>query len=434
MKFCYNLLFLVFFIVSAPYYFFRLWKRGNWKQNFLQRFGVYSQNLHPEENDRIVWFHAVSVGEINLCVHLIKEFKKYCPQFKILASTTTTTGMEELKRKLSSADIIKIYYPVDYKNIVQKAYNFFSPKAIILIEAEIWPNFLWEAKKRKIPTFLLNARLSDRSFSRYMKAGFIFKDIFSSFNAVGVQDENDKKNIISLGVLPQNVTIAGNLKFDGTSTTLDKKLDVPSLLKKLHITPDSQILVAGSTHSGEEILLAKMALRLKKRFPHFFLIIVPRHFERCKSVLAELKSTGIRAILRTDLDSSIQTFNETPDCLLVNTTGELRYFYGVATLTFIGKSLTANGGQNPIEPAALGKPVLFGPNMQNFRSIVRSFLSNDAAIQIQNAEELEQQIIFLLSNPDHCQALGRNAYNVVLKNQGGIKKSVEILSSVLKNK
>ena len=433
MKFCYNLIFLAFFIISAPYYFFRLWKRGNWKQNFLQRFGKYSLTLHPKENDRIIWFHAVSVGEINLCVRLIEEFKNCCPQFKILASTTTTTGMAELKKKLSD-DIIKIYYPIDYKSIIQNAYNFFSPEAIILIEAEIWPNFLWEAQKRKIPTFLLNARLSDRSFSRYMKAGFIFKEIFSSFNAVGVQDENDKKNIISLGALPQNVTIAGNLKFDGTSTTLDKKLDVPALLKKLHISPNDQILVAGSTHSGEEILLAKMALRLKKRFPHFFLIIVPRHFERCKSVIAELKTAGIRTILRSDLDSNIPSFNETPDCLLVNTTGELRYFYGVATLTFIGKSLTANGGQNPIEPAALGKPVLFGPNMQNFRSIVRSFLSNNAAIQIQNAEELEQQIVSLLSNPNFCQTLGHNAYNVVIENQGGIKKSVEILSSTLKNK
>ena len=433
MKFCYNLIFLFFFIVSAPYYFFRLWKRGNWKQNFLQRFGKYSSTLRPKENDKIVWFHAVSVGEINLCVRLIEEFKNCCPQFKILASTTTTTGMAELKQKLSD-NIIKIYYPIDYKSIIQKAYNFFSPKAIILIEAEIWPNFLWEAQKRKIPTFLLNARLSDRSFSRYMKAGFIFKEIFSSFNTIGVQDENDKKNIISLGALPQNVTIAGNLKFDGTSTALGKKLDVPALLKKLHITPNDQILVAGSTHSGEEILLARMALRLKKRFPHFFLIIVPRHFERCKSVIAELKTAGVRTILRSELDSTIQPLNETPDCLLVNTTGELRYFYGVATLTFIGKSLTANGGQNPIEPAALGKPVLFGPNMQNFRSIVRSFLSNDAAIQIQNAEELEQQIVSLLSNPNLCQTLGHNAYNVVIKNQGGIKKAVEILSSTLKKK
>lgn len=428
MKLLYNILFLIFFIFTAPYYFWRLWRRGNWQRNFSQRFGHYSSAIGDTlKGKHIIWFHAVSVGEVNLCVQLILRFVQYFPEYHIIASTTTTTGMAELEKKLPIS-ITKIYYPIDWIGSVKKALNAFHPEAIILIEAEIWPNFLWESSARNIPLYLFNARLSDRSFRRYLKAKFIFQNIFKNFTAIGVQDQNDKEHLLALGASPDSITITGNLKFDGASLVLDHRLDVPAMLDKLGIQRDAPILVAGSTHAGEEVLLAEMALRLKKQFPHFFLVLVPRHFERCKSIVPELKATGISFVLRSEIEKATMS---KPDCILVNSTGELRYFYGVATLAFIGKSITAKGGQNPIEPAALGKPVLFGPNMQNFTSIVRTFLKNKAVVQVGNIQELEQQIVLLLSNSKLCHSLGENARTTVIENQGGVERSVEILRTTL---
>ena len=221
---------------------------------------------------------------------------------------------------------------------------------------------------------------------------------------------------------------------DGAPLTLDDKLDVPQMLTLLGVPSDAPVLVAGSTHAGEEVLLAEMALRLKAQFPNFFLILVPRHFERCKALLPELKATGIRFILRTEMPDGLPSHSGGVDCLLVNTTGELRHFSGAATLCFVGKSLTAKGGQNPIEPAALSKPVLFGPNMQNFSSIVESFLSHDAVIQVADTNKLEQQIVSLLTNPSRRNMLGAQAHEVVLQNQGGVERSVQILCSHIKAK
>lgn len=428
MKLIYNILFLIFFIFTAPYYFWRLWRRGNWGKNFTQRFGHYSKSIRDSvKGKRVIWFHAVSVGEVNLCVQLILRFTKRCPQYQILASTTTTTGMAELEKKLP-VSITKIYYPIDWIGSVRKALKAFHPEAIVLIEAEIWPNFLWESSGRKIPLYLFNTRLSDRSFRRYLKAKFIFQNIFRNFRAMGVQDQNDKEHLLALGAHEDAIIITGNLKFDGASLALDNKLDVRSMLDKLGIPKDAPILVAGSTHAGEEVLLAEMALRLKRQFPDFFLVLVPRHFERCKSIVPELKGTGISFVLRSELEN---TSLKKTDCILVNSTGELRYFYGVATLAFIGKSITAKGGQNPIEPAALGKPVLFGPNMQNFTSIVHTFIKNDAVVQVANIQELEKQIVLLLKDPKRCHTLGENARATVIQNQGGVDRSVEILCTTL---
>lgn len=426
MKLFYNILFLIFFIVSSPWYLWRLIRRGNWKKGFAQRFGFYSSSLTNKIRPQTIWFHAVSVGEVNICAELIKQFSVQFPQFQIIASTTTTTGMAEIQKKLPQ-EVIAIYYPIDFPFCVQRVLNLFKPQAIILIEAEIWPNFLWCAAQKNIPLYLFNARLSQKSFRRYSKAKFIFRGIFSSFHGIGVQNEIDREHLISLGAKPENISITGNLKFDGVRLKLDNHLNVSQLLSQIGVSADSPILVAGSTHSGEEILLAQIALRIKRIFPNFFLIIVPRHFERTKIIVQELQKTDIRFTLRTEITDQTHTSPGTYDCLIVNTTGELRFFYEAATITFIGKSLTAKGGQNPIEPAVLEKPILFGPNMQNFRSIVHSFLSADAAIQITDSEDLEKNIIYLLKTPERCKSLGTNARQVVLKNQGATERSIAIL-------
>jgi 3-deoxy-D-manno-octulosonic-acid transferase len=202
---------------------------------------------------------------------------------------------------------------------------------------------------------------------------------------------------------------------------------VPGILRQLGVPPNARVLVAGSTHPGEEALIADQFLRLRKRFPDLFLILVPRHFERSRDVGRELQARDIKFLYRTEVTRGLQYQTGEVQCLLVNTTGELKYFYQQATVIFIGKSLTAQGGQNPIEPGALGKSMVFGPNMQNFAEVVRSFLEKEAAIQVRDAAELEPVMEKLLAQEELRERLGRNALEVVRENQGAIDRTVEMV-------
>jgi len=433
MRIIYNALFLIFFALSSPYYFLRMWRRGNWLDGFRQRFGHYDGKLKQAiTNRQVIWLHAVSVGEVNICTQLIRALEPRAPNLKIIVSTTTTTGMGELKRKLPS-HIAKIYYPVDRKKCVQRALSTLRPEAIVLVEAEIWPNFLWQAADRNIPVFLVNARLSDRSYRGYKRFGVLFRGLFASFAGVGVQSAEDAVRLRDLGCGPDTVHIMGNMKFDSAKLNERRLLDVPAMLRQLGVSESARLLVCGSTHSGEEEILAQCFKRLKQNFPDLFLVLVPRHFERGREVGRVLEKCGISFAYRSEVAPSYKPASESIDCLLVNSTGELKYFYERASVIFVGKSLTAQGGQNPIEPGALGKAMVFGPNMQNFAAIARAFVKNNAAVQVQKPGELEQALSTLLANEKRCQELGQNALKVVTENQGAVERTVEMIIGNLPN-
>ena len=428
MRTLYNILFLIFFALSSPYYFWRLRRRGNWLQNFGQRFAIYDAALKQALTNRhVIWIHAVSVGEVNLCTRLIHALEPHIPNAKFVVSCTTTTGMEELRRRLP-ARISKIYYPIDRRKYVRRALATINPEAIILVEAEIWPNFLWRAADVGIPVFLANARLSDRSFPRYKKFGFLFRPLFKSFKRVGCQSAEDAQRLREVGCRERAVHVVGNLKFDAAKISAgESKLDVRGLLRQIGVADDAPVLVAGSTHDGEEILLADIARRLREKFPKLFLVLVPRHFERCKDLGRELQARGEKFMFRSEILPETRLEPGTLDCLLVNTTGELKFFYEPATVVFIGKSLTATGGQNPIEPAALGKPVVFGPNMQNFGDIVRIFNQKKAVEQVIDVAELEHVLRKLLADTQLRAALGSAAHDVVAENLGAVNRTVELI-------
>jgi 3-deoxy-D-manno-octulosonic-acid transferase len=427
MRFLYNILFAVFFVLSSPYYFLRMQRRGNWQRGFGQRLGRFDSKFKQAiTNRQRLWIHAVSVGEVGVCTQLIRALEPRLPNIKIIVSTTTTTGMEELEKRLPS-HISRIYYPIDYRRFVSRALNTVRPEAIILVESEIWPNFIWKAYDMGIPLFLVNARLSDRSFPRYKRLGFLFRRLFGAFDGVGAQNEADAERLRQLGCRPEAIRVVGSLKFDAAKLDERRLLDVPGILRQLGVPPNARVLVAGSTHPGEEALIADQFLRLRKRFPDLFLILVPRHFERSRDVGRELQARDIKFLYRTEVTRGLQYQTGEVQCLLVNTTGELKYFYQQATVIFIGKSLTAQGGQNPIEPGALGKAMVFGPNMQNFAEVVRSFLEKEAAIQVRDAAELEPVMEKLLAQEELRERLGRNALEVVRENQGAIDRTVEMV-------
>jgi 3-deoxy-D-manno-octulosonic-acid transferase len=434
MRALYNILFMIFFGLSSPYYFMRMRRRGNWRPGFRERFARYDANLKQALTNRhVIWIHAVSVGEVNLCTQLIRALEPRLPNIKIVVSTTTTTGMDELRRRLPT-HVSKIYYPIDRPAYVARALAAINPEAIVLVEAEIWPNFLWRAQKLDIPMFLVNARLSDRSYPRYRRFGFLFRPLFASFAGVGVQNETDAARLREVGCRPETIRVVGNLKFDVAKLDERRTLDVPAMLRQLGVPPDASILLGGSTHDGEETLLAGIARRLRGQFPKLFLVLVPRHFERCRELGRELRERGVKFVYRSEISANTQFKPGEVECLLVNTTGELRLFYEHATVVFVGKSLAAIGGQNPIEPGALGKAMVFGPNMQNFADTARSFVAKDAAVQVRGPTALEKVIAELLADKNRRAELGRNALAVVAENLGALDRTVEMILEQLKSR
>jgi len=427
MRTTYNILFTLLFWLASPYYFWRMRRRGNWLNGFTQRFGQFDSRVKQSLSNRhVLWMHAVSVGEVGLCTQLIRALEPRLPNIKIMVSTTTTTGMGELQKRLPQ-HIGKFYYPIDRRKYVARTINVMNPEAVILVEAEIWPNFFWRLRERNVPLFLVNARLSERSYRGYRRFRFLFRGLFASFTAVGAQNEADAARLQELGVRPEAIHVVGSLKFDAAKVDTLRLLNVPDLLRRFGVPANAQLLVAGSTHAGEEVILADIYLRLRKQFPNLFLILVPRHFERSREVGKELAARGVRFAYRSELKSDTRHLENSFDGLIVNTTGELKYFYQHATLVFVGKSLTAEGGQNPIEPGAFAKPMVFGPNMQNFTDIANAFLAADGAWQVQDAAQLEQAFGELLANEPRRVQLGQNALRVVRENEGAMRRTVDMI-------
>jgi len=387
---------------------------------------VDPEHVQAVTNRNVLWIHAVSVGEVNISTQLIQALEPRLPNLKIVVSTTTSTGMAELNRKLPS-HIQKVYYPIDRREYVHRAIMAIHPVAIVLVEAEIWPNFLWRARDLRIPTFLVNARLSQRSYRGYKRCGFLFRSLFAAFTGVGCQNEADAERLMNLGCCAKAIQVVGNMKFDAAKLEERRLVDVPALIRQLGMPEGARLLVAGSTHAGEEAIVADIFLNLRKQFPELRLVLVPRHFERGKEVGRELSGRGIRFAYRSEMSVSTRYKPNEVDCLLVNTTGELNYFYEHASVIFVGKSLAAEGGQNPVEPGALGKAMVFGPNMQNFEAISQTFVAQDGARQVQDPAELETALAELLANPQRAAELGQNALRIVRENSGAIERTVDMI-------
>jgi 3-deoxy-D-manno-octulosonic-acid transferase len=428
MRTLYNILFLTFFTLAAPYYLFRLWRRGDWRRGFGQRFGRYGSKLKQALTNRnVLWLHAVSVGEANLAAQLVAALEARLPNVKLVVSTTTTTGMGRLRDQLPN-HVEKIYYPVDRRKYVQRAHNIVHPEGVILVEAELWPNFLWQARRRGTPVFLVNARISDRSYRGYRRLGFLFRGLFAQLAGVCAQSERDARRLVELGCRPEAVHVVGSLKFDPPRpVAATRQVDVEKILRHLGVPAGAPVLVAGSTHDGEEAALADIHRRLKARHPGLFLVLVPRHHERARAVGRQLDRRGVRFVFRSEFSFSQDYASRPPDCLVVNSTGELRFFYEHASLVFVGKSLLGQGGQNPIEPAALGRPVLVGPNMQNFPDVLPKFLEAQALVQVPDAAALERALDDLLRDPARRTELGRCAAEVVAQNRGALDRTIELL-------
>jgi 3-deoxy-D-manno-octulosonic-acid transferase len=425
----YRLLFPFAFLTLLPGVLLRMWRRGGAREKFTQRLGRYSAEDRARFASREwIWIHSISVGETLVALKLARALREREPQIGVLLSTTTTTGFAEA-RKAASDWLEPIYNPFDASSVVRCALDALRPRQLILIEGEVWPNLVAGCYERGIPVALAAARLSPRSERRFRRFRALVGPIFRLLDRICVAEPEDIARWESLGVETDRIVCTGSVKFDDTAAAPARTAEFRAMLSSIGVPDSAPILVAGSTWAPEEEALARALLELRREFPDLFLILVPRHIERTDSILRTLAPLGLRMAKRSTLNAQSSTLNA-PDLLLVDATGELRDWYSLATVAFVGKSLPGIaevGGQNPAEPAALGVPVLFGPHMENFAAVVELLLARDGAIRLPNAESLVPRASDLLRDDARRAHLGANARSALQAHRGATARTVESL-------
>lgn len=421
LRWVYNLLFPAAFLVMLPGIVRRLLRRGNYRERFGQRFGRYAPEVRRRLADGLArpWIQAVSVGEMFVAFKVIAALRQRCPGIRMVLSTTTTTGMR-LALERAGSDVEVIYSPIDSWGSVRRAYDAIRPSALVIVDGGLWPNALWEARRRAIPVTLASARLSPRSEERFRRSGGISRAIFGLLDLVCVPDAGEMQRWVGLGVGRERIVCTGNVKFDESDEPAGAMPNSPAeCLRALGVSPGAPVLLAASTHAGEERLVAEAFLVVRRQLPEFFLVLAPRHAERAPEVLRELTSMNLRVALRSAPAAS------PADVLLLDTTGELREWPAAAAAVFVGKSVTSVGGQNPAEAAAAGKPVLFGPHMENFQPLASELLAAGAAIEIASAEDLAARLRALLSDPAAAAMAGEVGRKALGVHRGAAQRTVD---------
>lgn len=417
----YNLFFPLVFAVLLPGFFIRMLRRGNYQHQFGQRFAFYSPRVRSRLASRSwTWVHAVSVGEVLIALKLIRRMKAEEPTRDFLLSTTTSTGFALATQE---QDLEVIYHPLDFFWTVRRAIRLIRPKQLILVEAEVWPNLVWEAKRVGASVALVNARLSPRSEKRFRTFRWIVSPLFQILDAICLQEPEDILRWKRLGARENQLYLIGSIKFDDAEDNHRPARDFQPLLHALGCPPNAPVLLGGSTHAGEEKILAKAYLSIRKTLPSTFLLLAPRHVERSAEILEELRQCGLNPILR----SAERATSPNVDCIVIDSTGELKDWYRCADAVFIGKSLTAKGGQNPAEAIAAGKPLTFGPHMQNFSDLTRALLSVNGAVVSHNAKELEENLRRMLAEPLWAQSLCKNATDCMAAHRKATHRTSQIL-------
>jgi len=386
-----------------------------------QRFGFLDQSIRRIEDENIILAHGASVGEVVAMANLIRALEKEFPNFKFVISTLTTTG-QAMGRKVIPGASAFIYFPFDFSWVARRLLDTIRPRLFIITETELWPNFIMETKKRGIPVVLANGRISSRSFGKYRVARFFMKEVMRNIDLFIMQSKIDAERIISLGADASRVTVAGNLKFDMGS-------HIPSLAD-LDFEINRTIFVAGSTHRGEEEIILDVYLEIIKSHPDMVLVLAPRHLERLVEVEKLLSNRNLKSIRRTEFSSKFE-LNKSSQVILLDTIGELNRFYALARIVFVGGSLVPVGGHNILEPASLGKAVLFGPHMDNFREIANSFISKGGGRVVSNRVELLKNILGLLSNDKELERMGKTAREIVEAHKGASEKSARLIKKLL---
>jgi len=415
-----NFAYLALLLLVSPYLVWAAIARGKYREGFAEK--VLGRVPLPKARSPI-WFHAVSVGEVNLLGPLLREILARHPDQPIYITTTTRTGLELAQAKFPQHTVS--YAPLDFSWAVNTALSRIQPSALILVELELWPNLIRLTHRRGIPISLVNARMSPKSHRGYAKAKWLIAPLLQKLQTVATQDETYAARFVDLGVVPQRLHVTGSIKFDGVST--DRNNPATLRLKALVDFPaGARVWVAGSTQPGEEEMALEIFRRVRVDFPDLRLLLVPRHPHRFDEVARLVEESGLPFARRSQHQVPSPTLRDAM-VLLIDTIGELSAWWGLADIALVGGSFGNRGGQNMLEPAAYGAAVCFGPHTWNFKEVVAKLREVEGAVEVDSAESLENFVRHCLTAPEEAAQMGRRAQTLIHSQRGATAQTVDLL-------
>lgn len=413
---------ILFFLLSPLLFLVFVWRYG-FRRTVKGLPERLSWRVEPSPTG-VVWVHAASVGEVRAAENFLRALPGRFPGVARLLTTTTVNG-KELAQRLGLAETVRLA-PLDRPGPVSRLIHNVKPKAVVLVETELWPHWIQTLARHRVPVVVINGRISDKAFPLYYRARGLFGPLLSTLARVGVQSPTHASRYIQLGASPQSVVITGNLKFDVPLPDLSRR---SALRAAYGFSGNDPVWVAGSTHPGEESTLLDVFTTLRKKHSALRLVAAPRHAERAGDVARLFSERGFRVCPRSRLSS----YSGSADVLVLDTVGELSDLYATATVAFVGGSLVPRGGQNPLEPARWGVPTLFGPHMENFREVAALFVENQAAVSVSNGDDLAVQIDLLLSSSARRDHVGSAARTVADGQRGALESNLLLLEGALRS-
>lgn len=428
MFFLYNLALSLAALLAIPYYLLKMLITGKYRKSLGHKLGFIPEDRSRAAGTPRIWIHAVSVGEVTAALPVVEALRARFKEAALFFSTGTETG-QEMARRLLPHDVTLIYYPLDIPWVIRRFLDRLRPEVFVATETELWPNFLKICARRNITTVMINGRLSPRSFRLYKATGFFWRRILNSFAAVGVISEEHGRRFAALGLPGQKIFVLGNAKYDGLAARTSPELRQETQ-GMLGFSPDEPVLVAGSTHEGEEEIILRVTGRLREFHRGLKLIIAPRHIERVEKVLALARAEGFSHAHRLS-DLSLKGGGSKGEVVVVDSIGALFKLYSVAEVVFLGGSLVPKGGQNILEAAAWGKMVFFGPHMDDFLDEAAALKESGGGLEVRNEEELFEGIKEVLSRREFFRKRGRRAQEMVRANMGVAAKYVELIEQAI---
>ena len=429
MYFAYSLLTLVVFVVVSPYFLYQAIRYKKYIGSLRQRLGFLpiSFNFDGEES---IWIHAVSVGEALTARALAADLKARYPRLRLFLSTTTIAGQQVARGRLSDIDAV-FYFPFDWTFTARRTLRLVKPRLFVMMETEIWPNLLRLCRAQGIKTVVINGRISSRSFPRYRLIRPFFARVLADVDRFCMQSEESARRLVDLGADPSRVTVTGSLKFDSLQLPAASTHGKPRerVLRFFRLSPNRTVIVAGSTMKGEEAAVLRAFTRIRSAAGSTALcVLAPRQPERFGEVDRIAREAGFTTVRRSELPIDAEP---RADVVVLDSIGELAKLYQLATAVFVGGSLADHGGHNILEPAIFGKPIVFGPHMENFREIAAAFVSNGAAVQVSSERDFDEAIVTLVTDPVRRARLGAAARALVEANRGARDKTLAILAELL---
>ncbi|MEO1616420.1 MAG: 3-deoxy-D-manno-octulosonic acid transferase [Planctomycetota bacterium] len=419
-----NLLYLAAFILASPWILYRNLRHGRYRRGWREKL-IGLSSRHPASRFKhCIWMHGVSVGEINLLRPLVAELKSRCPDQAIVISSSTDAGYD-LAIEHHGTDHV-FFCPFDFSWAVKRTLRQLNPAQLILAELELWPNLIRSCNRLRIPVRVVNARLSEKSSAGYQRFGWLTRQAFSQLDEVLCQDETTARRFKRCGTLEDRLSVTGSLKFDNAPSTRECA-EVQSRSNWAHIDPWHRVWVVGSTQAGEEQMAIECYRELVSSHPELRLVLVPRHPQRFDAVAKIARQNGLDVRRRTNPTDRADSWDSS-QVLLIDTIGELRFWWGVGQMAFVGGSFGERGGQNMLEPAGYGSAVCFGPNTKNFSEIAERLLAGEGAVRVNSRDEMKTFVRRCLEDPPAADALGRAARRVVNQHRGAMGRTVDAIA------